>query len=253
MPSLDYHHFHKGVMMTKEIQINPVFVNTRNVRNFGVLMDGLGLMAGEGCFGAVSGRAGLGKTKTARTYAAKHGCAYMTVLRVYVNSELEFLKGICRALEIKEKFGRKGDAFMAVANTLENQRRPLLIDEMDMMPQWGVELARDLTKVARAQVVLIGEEELIPMMRRNRRVWSRTYQFMEFVPIETTDIMLYCKQATGLVMTPDVAAVFQEASSGDFRLVKRDMVKLVQYANANSKNKIDVEMARRAVKTGLKG
>ena len=237
----------------KEIQIRPVFVNTRNVRNFGVFMDGLALAAGEGCFGAVSGRAGLGKTKTARTYAAKHGCAYMQVLQIYVSSELEFLKGVCRALEVKGKFGRKGDAFMAAAGALERQKIPLFIDEMDMMPRWGIEVARDLTKIARAQVVLIGEEELLPMMRRNARVWSRTFQHVEFGRMEVADVMMYCKEATGLSLTPEVAAVYHQASDGDFRIVKRDLIKTVQYANANSTDKVDVKMAQIAIKTGLKG
>ncbi|MFZ5764165.1 MAG: AAA family ATPase [Thermodesulfobacteriota bacterium] len=238
----------------KEIQIQPSFVNTKNVRNFGVLMDGLDLLAGEGCLGAVSGRAGLGKTKTATVYAAKNGSVYMQMLRIYVNSEMEFLRGICRALELKATFGRKGDAFLAAAAELERRKAPLLIDEADLMPHWGIEVARDLTKVARAHVVLIGEEELIPMMQRNRRVWSRTFQYMEFTPIDTTDIMLYCKEATGLTMSPDVAAVFMEASGGDFRLVKRDIAKLVQYANAaGGADRIDAKMARIAVKKGLKG
>lgn len=237
----------------KEIQIQPSFVNTKNVRNFNVLMDGLALLSGEGCLGAVSGRAGLGKTKTSTVYAAKNGCVYLQVLRIYVNSELEFLKGICRALELKSTFGRKGDAFLAAAGELERVKKPLFIDEMDMMPQWGIEVARDLTKVARAHVVMIGEEELIPMMQRNRRVWSRTAQFMEFTPIDATDVMIYAKEATGLALSPDVAAVFLEASNGDFRLVKRDLVKLVQYANANGTDKIDIKMAKIAVKKGLKG
>lgn len=239
--------------MRKEIQIQPSFVNTKNVRNFNVLMDGLDLLAGDGCLAAVSGRAGLGKSKTATVYAAKNGCVYLQILRIYVNSELEFLKGICRALELKSTFGRKGDAFLAAAAELERLKKPLLIDEMDMMPQWGIEVARDLTKVARAHVVLIGEEELIPMMQRNRRVWSRTFQFMEFISIDATDIMIYAKESTGLALSPDVAAVFLEASSGDFRLVKRDIVKLVQYVNAVGTDKIDVKMARIAVKKGLKG
>lgn len=239
--------------MKKEIQIQPSFVNTKNVRNFNVLMDGLSLLSGEGCLGAVSGRAGLGKTKTTTVYAAKNDCVYMQVLRIYVNSELEFLKGICRALELKETFGRKGDAFLAAAAEIERLKKPLLIDEMDMMPQWGLEVARDLTKIARAHVVLIGEEELVPMMQRNRRIWSRTFQFMEFVPIDRADIMIYCKEATGMAMDLDVASLFIEASNGDFRLVKRDIAKLVQYANANGTDKIDKKMAEIAIKKGLKG
>ncbi|MFZ5760978.1 MAG: AAA family ATPase [Thermodesulfobacteriota bacterium] len=239
--------------MKKEIQIQPSFVKTKNVRNFNVLMDGMELLAGEGCLGAASGRAGLGKTKTSTIYAATNGCVYMQVLRIYVNSEMEFLRGICRALELKSSFGRKGDAFLAAAGEIERRKRPLIIDEADLLPQWGIEIARDLTKMARAHVVLIGEEELIPMMQRNRRVWSRTFQFMEFVPMDATDIMIYAKEATGLTFTPDVASVFLEESGGDFRLVKRDIVKLVQYANAAGTDKVDVKMARIAVKKGLKG
>jgi hypothetical protein len=185
-------------------------------------------------------------------YAAKNGCVYMQVLQIH-KSELEFLRGICRALELKSNFGRKGDAFLAAAAELKRRKSPIFIDEMDMMPQWGIELARDLTKFAQAHVVLVGEEELLTMMQRNRRVWSRTFQFMEFVPMDATDIMIYAKEATGLLLSPDVAAVFLEESDGDFRLVKRDIIKLVQYANAAGTDRVDVKMAMVAVKKGLKG
>ena len=64
----------------KSIQFTPTFVQTKNVRTFNSLMDGL--LAGRGDRGderlaCVSGRAGRGKTRTVQTWAARNGAPYL--------------------------------------------------------------------------------------------------------------------------------------------------------------------------------
>ena len=44
----------------KQIAVKPVFVQTRNVRNFQAMMGGLALAEGEGRLGLIFGRAGRG-------------------------------------------------------------------------------------------------------------------------------------------------------------------------------------------------
>ena len=131
--------------------------------------------------------------------------------------------------------------------------RPIFLDEIEKLPMSFLEIARDLTIRTLSPVILVGEEELHALMTRNRRVWSRTWQQIEFAPIVEADIMAYANAATGLALPPEVAAVFTKASGGDFRIVKRDIVNLVQIANAKGTASITPKMAVAATRMGLGG
>ena len=90
-------------------------------------------------------------------------------------------------------------------------------------------------------------------MQENKRVWSRTYQLLEFDPISPADIIFYAREAAGLRLSKEVAVVLHKNSSGDFRIVRRDLLALVQFANARGTQEIDEELARVAVTVGLRG
>ena len=114
-------------------------------------------------------------------------------------------------------------------------------------------MVRDLSDLSTAPVILIGEEELVSYMRINRRVWSRTYQMLEFLPISKPDIIAYIREASGLAVDNQVAEIFHNASGGDFRIVRRGLLSLAQIADAKQTGQITPDMAQVAVKTGLKG
>lgn len=237
----------------EKIKLNPVFVKTKNVRNFEVMMDGLALNEGEGCFGMVYSRAGRGKTRTSQWYAAHHGCLYLRILTIWRTGELDFLKSLCKALEILSIPGRKGPAFAAVVDKLMADRRPIFLDEIEKMPQVFLDLVRDIADSAGIPIVLIGEEELVSYMEQNRRVWSRTFQQLEFKPIEIADIIMYSSDSAGLKLSIPVASILNKASGGDFRLVKRALLGLAQTANANQTKNVTEKMANIVVKSGLIG
>lgn len=236
-----------------EITLNPVFVRTKNVRNFEVLMDGLALAEGEGRLGLVFGQAGRGKTRTSQWYAANNGCVYLRVASVWRTSELDFLQALLREMEVKQPPHRKGPCYIEAIDRLVKDPHPVFIDELEKLPQHFLDLVRDLSDMSAAAFVLIGEEELVPYMRRNRRVWSRTFQQIEFEPISASDIIFYARDAAGLNISPQVAAILHKASSGDFRLVRRDMLALVQIANGHDTREITEKMANVAVKMAFNG
>lgn len=239
--------------MPQEIKIKPVFVKTKNVRNFEVMMDGLALAAGEGRLAIVYGRAGRGKTRTAQSYAANNGLVFLRCRNVWRSSELDFLRTLCRELGIKSPPHRKGPCFQEALDVLLATRQPVFIEELEKLPAFFLELVRDLSDLSSAPFVIIGEEELLPYMRRNRRVWSRTYQQLEFNPIDISDVMLYVNEAAGLQLQPKVAAILYQSSGGDFRIVRRDTINLVHIANSKQTREISEQMAKVAVKTGLQG
>ena len=239
--------------MSKAANVNftPVFIHTKNVRNFQVMMDGLDLAAGEGRLGLVFGRAGRGKTRTAQWYAANHACVYLRVPTIW--SEFDFLQGLCREFGILRPPGRKSLCFTEIVDQLISAPKPVFIDEIEKLSRRMLDLIRDISDVSTAPIILVGEEELVTVMRANRRVWSRTYQQVEFAPIGVADILKYATESTGLTMTTDAAKGIYTATGGDFRLVRRDLITLVQHANARGISEIDADAVQVATASGLSG
>ena len=238
----------------KQIKFEPAFVNTKNVRNVGVMMDGIALGEGEGRLGIIYSRAGRGKSRTCQWYSAHHpGCVYLRIASIWKSSELDFLKALCREVGIVSPPPRKGPCYIEIIESLLSEPRPVFLDEPEKLPRTFLDLIRDISDMSTAPFILIGEEELLPYMRRNRRVWSRTYQQLEFKPIETSDIIVYAVETTGLKLNTGVASIMHKASGGDFRIIRRDLLNLVQIVNAKQTIDITGEMVKIAIKTGLTG
>lgn len=239
----------------KKVQLKPTFVKTRNVRNFEVLMRGLDLGAGEGRLGLVHGRAGRGKTRTSQWYAAHNDCVYIRMITVWRTSELEFLKTLCRELGVVNPPHRKGPCFVEIIDRLLVNPRPIFLDEIEKLSSHFLDVVRDLADLAKIPVILIGESELPVAMRRNARVWSRTQQQLEFEPISSADIVYYISECTGSVIKPTAAMIeiIDRSTAGDFRLVRRALLNLVQIVNAEGSGTVTEQMVKIAVKTGLNG
>ena len=237
----------------KQIHARPVFVKTKNVRNFEVMMDGLALGAGEGRFGLVWSRAGRGKTRTCQWWHAHHASIYLRTMKIWGKSDIEFLKDFATELGMLNPPHRRGICFREIVDRMILDPRPVFVDEIEKVPQMIIEIIRDISDITTAPFIFVGEEELLPYMQRNRRVWSRTYQQLAFAPIDVADIIMYASDSTSLKLDIPVAAIFHQASGGDFRIVRRDVLNLVQLANAKGTIDITADMAKMAVKTGLSG
>jgi len=237
----------------KQLQLKPVFVKTKNVRNFEVMMDGLAMSAGEGRFGMVWSRAGRGKTRTCQWWHAHNPSIYIRTMKIWAKSDIEFLKDFARELGMIEPPHRRGICFREIVDRLIDDPRPVFIDEIEKVPGMIMEIIRDISDITTAPFIFVGEEELYSVMERNRRVWSRTYQQLKFDPIDAADIIMYASDASGLKLELSVAAILHKASGGDFRIVRRDMLNLIQIAEAKGTRDITEDMAKIAVKTGLTG
>lgn len=240
--------------MGRKVQLTPVFVKTKNVRNFESMMDGLMLNEGEGCLGMVYGRAGRGKTRTTQWYAANRGCVYLRVAAIWKNSEKEFLRALCFELGVIDPPKHKVPAYNMVLERLLSEPKPaVFIDEFEKLPVSFLDVVRDLSDVSLVPFVLIGEEGLVNYMERDRRVWSRTFQNLEFKPIEIADIILFAREAAGLKVGIDVANLLLNSAGGDFRLVKRYLLALYHAASAEKRDEITAEMVNITIKSQLKG
>ncbi|SMC28632.1 hypothetical protein SAMN02746041_03293 [Desulfacinum hydrothermale DSM 13146] len=226
----------------RRVRLKPVFIVTRNVRNFEAAMDGLALAHGEGRLGLVCGRAGRGKTRTSQWWAAKEGAVYLRVVTVW--TELDFLRALCREVGIPQPPKRRGACYAALVDMLSASPRTVILDEIEKMSSRWLDVVRDVSDVTACAVVLVGEEELAGAVRRNRRVWSRIYQQVEFGPITAADVVVYAREAAGLEVSPEAAAEIHQRSGGDFRLVRRDVVALAHVAAAQKTQDVDRKMAQ---------
>jgi hypothetical protein len=216
-------------------------------------MDGLAMAEGEGRFGLVWGQAGRGKTRTAQWYAAQHQAIYMRVLAVWSTSEMDFLATLARELGVLTPPRRKATAFTAVLDRLIASPRPVILDEMEKMPPKFLELLRDLTDLSGAAIVFVGEENLVGFLDRERRVWSRVFQQLQFEPINAGDIVFYASDVAGLQLDKQAADAIALASGGDFRLVRRDVLALAQICRAKKTVNVNAEMVSIAAKQTLRG
>ena len=237
------------------IQINPVFIQTKNVRNFSVMMKALDLGAGEGRLALVWGRAGRGKTLTSQYHQANNGGVYMRMNTVWRTSELYFLQALARELGIAAPAGRKGPVFAQVVDALIEAPRPIFLDEIEKLSRFFLDIVRDLSDLSACPIILVGEAELYSYMRQNRRVWSRTYQQMEFTPIDAADIVIYTRDLTGgaIKLPVSAARILHQSSDGDFRIVRRDILQVINYANGRGTMDITDDLVKTAIKTGLSG
>lgn len=236
-------------MQKQTLSIKPVFVKTANVRNFESMMSGLALSDGEGRFGLVWGRAGRGKTRTAHYYCANtKGCHYVLALRVWRHSQGELLRAIAREAGIVNPPHRIAPLFAEVAERLIHTRPTIFVDEPDKLTIAHLEILRDLTELTGAPFVLIGEEELPDMMKKERRIWSRTFQQVQFQPFSVADIVQYVNAAAGIRMTgPSAAETIFKKSEGDIRVAKIIFTNLVQVLNAKGTAEADDQTVAAAI------
>jgi hypothetical protein len=218
-------------------------------------MDGLIDVEGEGCLGMVSGRAGRGKSRTVTWWHTNNVSIYLRCAEAWRGSVLGFLRALCRGLgdDPEGLPHRKYIAYERAVDRLSQARQPVFLDEIEKLDRSFLDLVRDLSDEAAVPVVLIGEEELVTAVRRNRRVWSRVYQSVEFAPIAPSDIILFAGETAHVALTPEFAAAFHKQSGGDFRIIKRDLLVLKKILVANQAAQPTAEMVKSALSMGLSG
>jgi hypothetical protein len=231
------------------MKLKPKFIQTANVRRFETAMAALA-MADEGRFGLVYGRAGRGKTRTAQWWVSRERQVYLRALSVWASSEVEFLRSVCRELGVISPPGRKAQAFQAALDRLlAEPQRTIVIDEMEKLPRRMLAMLRDLADLSGAAIVFVGEEDLVPYLQEERRVWSRVYQVVEFGPITAADIVLYAAEVAGLTVDRSAAALLERISGGDIRLVRRELIACAQLCQGRGTETVTEEIVAMAEKS----
>jgi len=225
--------------------MKPVFIYTNNVKNFVATMKLVEKRLGHDSLAMIYGRAGRGKTRTAKWYATQNDCIYVESLRDW--SVLWMYQDVLRAMGVESYPKRKKQAFEMIVELSRDEPRPIILDEADLVGPRLLESIRDLCKIMMVPWVLVGEESLSLLMSRDRRVWSRRCASLEFQPMAAPDIKMFAEKAAGLAMAPEVADTIQRVTGGDIRLIELTISTAETIARANQAKEISTEMARMAL------
>ena len=225
--------------------MKPVFVRTENVKDFVFTMEIVKKRIGHDSLAMVSGRAGRGKTRTAKWYATQNDCVYLTSLRDW--SVLWMYQDILAAMGRSAPKRRK-DAFEAIVAACRDNPRIIILDEADLLGSRLLESVRDLCKMACVPWVLVGEESLPILMNKDRRVWSRRCASMEFQPMSVADIATFCREAAGLSISAESADLVQRKTGGDIRLIELILSAAESAARASQVKEISVDIAQTSLK-----
>jgi hypothetical protein len=228
--------------------MKPIFITTQNVKTFIATMEIVKKRMGNDSLAMIYGRAGRGKTRTARWYATQNDCVYLTTLRDW--SALWMYQDILTAIGIigEAQPKRKKHAFEAILAASQDNPRPVILDEADLLGPRLLESVRDLCKMMQVPWVLIGEESLPQLMNRDRRVWSRRCATMEYLPMSVSDISVFCREAADLKITTETAETVQKKTGGDIRLVELIVSTAETVAKANNSKDLTADIAQAAIK-----
>lgn len=221
-----------------------VIIETESMIRFNDVADAA-LEAGRMSSGFVLayGQAGRGKSVAADRYYYERGGAY---IRVWQNwSQSAFLQRLLfevrgKNMDMPRHNGNRCKEL--IVEILEQDPKPLFIDEADRLSIDRIEDLRDIFEMTSVPIVLIGEEGIWGLLRERRRIMSRIAYEVEFTPISPTEASIYLKQAAALNVSSDLCQKITKYAEGDFRVVRNIALQLEKTAKASDKYDVDSEM-----------
>jgi DNA transposition AAA+ family ATPase len=192
-----------------------VFVETANFGRTRELCDELLGPALGVELGAVTGRAGRGKTTAAsRIYAINPDTVYLVYQEAW--SHTETLREIAfRLCGTRPRY--RDRSFEMIQTEMGHRRRLIMVDEADRMSVKCLNVLRNLHDICRAPILLIGEEDLTGKLSREGRLTSRLRKTICFDPLVPADVKIWFKRSLGQDITPDQATRLCAHAGGDFR------------------------------------
>ncbi|MFZ0932309.1 MAG: AAA family ATPase [Syntrophobacteraceae bacterium] len=233
------------------ITINPIYLHTRNERNTQSALDGAKRQ--RPALIEISYSAGAGKTRMIQVLAANAGDIYLRCETIFGKSGLDLLQALYRETGMLSPPGRKSPCYYAIVDKLRGTDTVVFLDEAQRLSRDLLNVVIDLSDATGCVFVLVGEPELRGLMQADKRCWSRCYQSIQFEPLSMPDVVFYLRESTGINISAEIAAILHKNSNGDFRILRRAVYALVQFANSKRTREIDTELVQTALNLGLSG
>ena len=223
-----------------------VFIETRNVQTFETIMgEARQVMKGQPGLLEVTGRAGRGKTETAKRFCARNtDVIYVSYIGTW--TPMSMLRSICWEIAAV-KPGRSTTAWEIISDAMAVDRKVIIIDEADRMPPKLLNLVRDCINEVGNAFILIGEESLSGNLGRIPRMYSQIRRRVRFEPIGQPDLVQLYKQGLGVSVDPDAVAVLAKSCEGDFRPALVDAYEVERILRENKLETVTGEVAQAAV------
>lgn len=163
--------------------MKPIFVRTKNVKNFITLTNNL-INRAEGVPGMalVYGEPGLGKTRTMIWWASNNNAIYVSAVKTMTTRWL--LEHITKAIG-GTTFFRSSDLLDQIEKSLIRNPRVLIVDEIDYLVsnECAVEILRDIHDRTQAPVILVGMSRSNQHLKRFEHLYDRFSEVMHFFTI----------------------------------------------------------------------
>lgn len=196
--------------------------------------------------GVLYGPSGYGKT-TATVAVANETRAYYVQLRS-AWSKKTLLEKIC--FEMGLPAAKNTAACLdVICEQLAASQRPLILDEADYLIQKAgmVELVRDIYEGSQAPVMLVGEELLPAKLKKFERFHGRVLAWVPAQPVGLDDAReLAAVYLPDVAVGDDVLAYLLELAHGSVRRVTVNLVNLLELANQQGLDGIDLATAKAA-------
>lgn len=205
---------------------------TSNVKALGVAFDGLwSTPAGVEKVGLVYGESGLGKTTATNWLALNNNGIFLRATPLWTPNVM--LKRM--TVEVgKEPKNRNQDMLDELQESLTLHRRPIFIDEADMLFQTNnpgrlLETLRSVYDVAQCPVVLVGMELIKAKIARWPQLNRRITQVVEFAPLDLTDARRLAEDCCEVRVADDLLAELHRQAGGSCGYLINGLTKIEFY------------------------
>nr|WP_284694590.1 AAA family ATPase [Geomonas sp. Red32] len=201
--------------------------------------------AAESCFLLVAGKAGNGKTSTARWWGLN-----TNINAVYVRATASINSHWILA-EIVRELGQHPDrrmeyCFAQALKEVAKARRPLIIDEAEhcLEDPRVLESVRDISDLTEVPVILVGYDQIRAKLKKYEQLSSRVSAVVDFKPLTLEDTRTCCKELCEVVIADDLVAAIHRDSAGRIRLVKEGIASCERHAKRNSRPEVSLDDMR---------
>lgn len=208
------------------------FAMTQNVRRF---MAGLEVLRRpvKGRIGImlVYGPYGTGKTEIGDWYYANHAIPYVRATDGGTRREL--LANIVSALEEAPKY-RSADIFEQLLNILDEQSKPIIIDETDYLVDSGIiETVRDISDMTNAPIILMGMDDLEKKLKNYPHLVDRVTVRVRFELFSPEEIANYAGQVCEVRLSDDAITYIHAHGKGRLRMTTTWLERAERVAGLN--------------------
>ena len=218
-----------------------IFVKTQNVKNFiGLVENLINKPKNIPKMGLVYGEPGLGKSQTALWLACKYDGIYLRASNLMTGRWL--LEEMVKELDEIPRF-LTSDNFNIVVKKLKQNPQVIFIDEIDylMNNYKSIETLRDIHDETGCPIIFIGMGLVHRKLERNKHLFDRFSEILEFEIFNTNDIGQIINQLSEIPFTPD-AIEYIHSKYNRFRQIVQLINQMETFAKDNNLTEITKEI-----------